>query len=420
MSDKKDNVTAAGKTAFMPVMPKGMKAQVPNAITCVVVASGFLLMISASLPGYTPKIGLVVFIGLIADIAGGALARYLNVGTQFGSVFDELADLTAFGIGPSVFFMRHCMDSANWYMTGLAGYAYMLAAVFRISRELVVHRGHRPLFFVGITTNHASSILAVVMFFFPDAQWLPALVFFLSVMMAAPVKILKDLTGLFISYEEQYKSMAESKPSQYDGTKPVMPQGFLAQIPNLITCLVVASGWVLMISASLPDYTPKIGLIVVFIGLLADIADGAMARYLDVGTKFGSYFDELADLTAFGIGPAVFFMRHFMGNANWQLTCLAGYAYMLAAVFRISRELVVHRGHRPLFFVGITTNHASALLVVAMYFFPSASWMPLFVLALSFLMVAPVKILKDFTGLCITFEEQFKSMAAADSVDITG
>merc|ERR1712232_595591 len=192
--------------------------------------------------------------------------------------------------------------------------------------------------------------------------------------------------------------------------KPVMPEGFKAMIPNLITAAVVASGSLLMMSASVQGYSPWFGVVTFWVGFIADILDGFTARKLGVGTKFGAYFDELADLTAFGIGPSVFYMRNYMdkaGNSGDILTGVAGFMYMLASVFRISRELVVHRGARPKFFVGLPTNGGALVLIHAVYLFPSASWLAILVISLSFIMAAPIKILKDPTGLFVPFDEQW-------------
>mmetsp|Transcript_9348 Transcript_9348/g.13013 ORF Transcript_9348/g.13013 Transcript_9348/m.13013 type:complete len:231 (+) Transcript_9348:150-842(+) len=209
--------------------------------------------------------------------------------------------------------------------------------------------------------------------------------------------------------------------SELKDDKPVMPEGFLAQIPNIITGVVVLSGCVLMMSASLPGYEAWMGVAAFWAGFIADILDGWTARKLKVGTKFGSYFDELADLTAFGIGPAVFFMRHTMqpqGSGNRLTTGISGYLYMLSSVYRISRELVVHRGARPKFFVGLPTNGGALILVHVVYLFPKEGE-PLNVLMvmLSIIMAAPVKIFKDPTGLLIPFSEQRKSMIEAEQLE---
>jgi len=330
-----------------------------------------------------------------------------------------------------VYLMRYCMEDGFNVWVFLAGYAYMLASVYRISRELVVHRGKRPLFFVGVTTNMASFFLVVAVYLldrFGLDRWLPSLVVagILTFTMVRPKKLCKDPTCLFISYEEQKKSMEESERIEEEEltrerSKPIMPVGFKAQIPNIITGIVILCGCILMTSASVLGWKPWKGMVVVFIGLIADILDGTVARLLKVGTKFGAYFDELSDLTAFGIGPAVYFMRHCIDNGGSFIgTCVVGYLYMLASVYRISRELVVHRGKRPLFFVGITTNMASAFLVVFVFLFDAldiSPWLPLPVFPLSVFMAMPRKFYKDPTGLFISFEEQRKSMEEADELE---
>lgn len=204
--------------------------------------------------------------------------------------------------------------------------------------------------------------------------------------------------------------------------KPVMPEGFLAMIPNAITASVVASGSLLMMSASVPGYTPWFGVVTFWVGFIADILDGWTARKLNVGTKFGAYFDELADLTAFGIGPAVFYMRNYMdaaGNSGDMFTAVSGFLYMLASVFRISRELVVHRGARPKFFVGLPTNGGALVVIHAVYFFPSWDCMTMaaLVLLVSVIMAVPVKILKDPTGIFVPFKEQWESIEKANEVE---
>mmetsp|Transcript_35870 Transcript_35870/g.83474 ORF Transcript_35870/g.83474 Transcript_35870/m.83474 type:complete len:451 (-) Transcript_35870:180-1532(-) len=432
-----------------PVMPVGLRDSIPNALISLVVLSGCMLMVSlrpeAAILGYKPWFGIVtvrglpafgmvtVLMGLLADVGTGTVERVLRAGTTFGSYFDELADLAAFGIGPAAYFMRHSMDrGGSPLLVFVAGYSYMLASVFRVARELVIHRGRRPLFFMGLSTNMASCILVILVFLFDIfalTRWLPILVLPLSVMMAVPKKFYKDPTGYLISFDEQKRSMEEARRIEEEkqrkasegSSKPVMPVGLKAQIPNMITGIVVLSGCTLMTSTSVLGYKPWVGMVVCFIGLIADICDGMTARALGVGTEFGSYFDELADLTAFGIGPAVYFMRHCIDcGASFPFTVLIGYSYMLASVYRIARELVVHRGHRPLFFVGVTTNMASCILVILVFIFDSlqiSSWLPIFVIPLNVYMVLPKKFYKDPTGLFISFEEQKKSIEEANKAE---
>merc|ERR1711972_705678 len=136
-----------------------------------------------------------------------------------------------------------------------------------------------------------------------------------------------------------------------------------------------------------------------FLGLCTDVLDGQVARMLRVKSKFGATFDQLADLTCFGIGPAIFYTRQrqmAVGNdvvlISHLLTILPGYAYMACSTFRIARELIVHDGARPLYFVGIPTNLACCFAVPMSACVPGHVLLPWAVLLLSALMVCNLRI----------------------------
>jgi len=183
-------------------------------------------------------------------------------------------------------------------------------------------------------------------------------------------------------------------------------------IPNAITCVTVACGFVLMLSVSLPGVSPKVCVCATFVGLVTDILDGTAARLLQVKSSFGATFDQLADLTCFGIGPSIFFTRmaleqHGVGIVSFQsvLTILAGYAYMACSVFRIARELIVHDGNRPLYFVGIPTNLACLIVVPLSATCAGSFIVPWLVLGVSALMVMPVHIPKGLGIFKVTDKE---------------
>ncbi|OLQ14931.1 hypothetical protein AK812_SmicGene923 [Symbiodinium microadriaticum] len=152
---------------------------IPNAITCVTVACGFIQMVSTAIPGK------------------------LQVKSKFGAAFDQLADLTCFGIGPGIFFTRQALSqqdrpgvSFGTVMPLLAGYAYVVCSTYRIARELIVHDGNRPLYFVGIPTNLACVFVVPCACAIPSNPILPILVLALSSLMVMPVHIPKGL-GVF-------------------------------------------------------------------------------------------------------------------------------------------------------------------------------------------------------------------------------
>mmetsp|Transcript_47287 Transcript_47287/g.110488 ORF Transcript_47287/g.110488 Transcript_47287/m.110488 type:complete len:212 (+) Transcript_47287:385-1020(+) len=183
-------------------------------------------------------------------------------------------------------------------------------------------------------------------------------------------------------------------------------------IPNAITCVTVACGFIQMVSTAIPGISPNICVFATFLGLLADIADGTAARKLQVKSKFGAAFDQLADLTCFGIGPGIFFTRQALSQQDRPgvsfgtvMPLLAGYAYVVCSTYRIARELIVHDGNRPLYFVGIPTNLACVFVVPCACAIPSNPILPVLVLALSSLMVMPVHIPKGLGVFKVTDTE---------------
>lgn len=162
-----------------------------------------------------------------------------------------------------------------------------------------------------------------------------------------------------------------------------------------------------------------------------------LARSLKATSKFGAAFDQLADLTCFGVGPAIFYIRHelkvaawksagkintdatvslltwpppdsspnaffpYIPSPSWLFIFFAGFLYMASSCARIARELVVHNIGKPEYFVGIPTNLACPILLLVVYLdFAPKIVVALFVLVLSALMIMPVEIPKDLgTGL---------------------
>jgi len=185
----------------------------------------------------------------------------------------------------------------------------------------------------------------------------------------------------------------------------------IRNIPNAITCVTIACGFVLMVSTSIPNVSPGVCVFATFLGLVADVLDGTAARRLQVKSPFGAMFDQLADLTCFGIGPGIFYTRqalrvHESSRLSFSLTtCMAlvaGYAYMVCSAFRIARELVEHQGARPLYFVGIPTNLACVFVVPAAALIPGNPLLPVAVMGISALMVMKVKIPKGLGVFTVT------------------
>ncbi len=78
-------------------------------------------------------------------------------------------------------------------------------------------------------------------------------------------------------------------------------------IPNFITTLNLASGFVAIILASEGNLVAASWVIVA--AMIFDFLDGSAARMLKAGSSIGKELDSLADVVSFGVAPAVILFR---------------------------------------------------------------------------------------------------------------
>ncbi len=102
-------------------------------------------------------------------------------------------------------------------------------------------------------------------------------------------------------------------------------------IPNAVTLIHLAIGFVSILFSINGDFTLASTLILVAVGF--DYLDGKLARMFNAESKMGEMLDSLADLVSFGIAPGVLMFSFFK---SW----LAGAAFVLlvvAGTFRLAR-----------------------------------------------------------------------------------
>ncbi|MEA1887767.1 MAG: CDP-diacylglycerol--serine O-phosphatidyltransferase [Bacteroidota bacterium] len=88
-----------------------MKKQIPNFLTLLNLASGFLAIILIMQGNIILSVWFITA-SLIFDFADGLLARLLNAYSQIGIQLDSLADIVSFGIAPGLL-MYHFILSAE-------------------------------------------------------------------------------------------------------------------------------------------------------------------------------------------------------------------------------------------------------------------------------------------------------------------
>lgn len=132
-------------------------------------------------------------------------------------------------------------------------------------------------------------------------------------------------------------------------------------LPNLLTLLNAAFGFLAI--AELFGEQSIVKLCIYFgLGLLMDVADGAVARLLKVSSELGTQLDSLADVISFGLFPAALLYHIFI--ADWPvLGLMLSCATISSAVLRLAK-FNLKTDHIPGFFTGMPTPAFAALAFI--------------------------------------------------------
>ena len=102
-----------------------------------------------------------------------------------------------------------------------------------------------------------------------------------------------------------------------------------ADIVTLVNALLGLASIIMVLGDRIDD-----ALILILIGVVADAADGAVARKTGFGV-LGENLDSLADVISFGVAPAVVAF-YVLGNGNGVYGLLAG-LFMVCGILRLAR-----------------------------------------------------------------------------------
>lgn len=140
--------------------------------------------------------------------------------------------------------------------------------------------------------------------------------------------------------------------------------------------------------------------------ILADLVDGRVARFASATSDFGRELDSLADMSSFGVAPAVLsyaWILHRWPQTGWLVAAL----FAVCAAVRLARFNVGRLNADPGYYTGMSSPAAAAVVGAVIYWHPQtpenavAAAACLFgTLALALLMNSPVRYLsfKALTG----------------------
>jgi CDP-diacylglycerol---serine O-phosphatidyltransferase len=109
-----------------------------------------------------------------------------------------------------------------------------------------------------------------------------------------------------------------------------------------------------------------------FIGfaIVLDMLDGRIARLTGATSEFGIEFDSLADITSFGIAPAILAFAwglHPLGRLGWA----ASFIFAAAAAVRLARFNIQHSVQDKRYFAGMPSPAAAAIPASTVFAYPA-------------------------------------------------
>jgi CDP-diacylglycerol---serine O-phosphatidyltransferase len=167
-------------------------------------------------------------------------------------------------------------------------------------------------------------------------------------------------------------------------------------LPNLFTSASLFGGFYSIISAIQGAFT--LAATAILISCVFDALDGRIARFTRSSSRFGSEYDSLSDLVAFGVAPGIlaflWALKPF-GRLGW----MASFMYVVCGALRLARFNVQKDTVEMNYFKGLPIPGAASLIASFVLFaaavggFPSGSkhiFIILLIYALSFLMVSTI------------------------------
>ncbi|WP_353661192.1 CDP-diacylglycerol--serine O-phosphatidyltransferase [Hydrogenimonas sp. SS33] len=166
-------------------------------------------------------------------------------------------------------------------------------------------------------------------------------------------------------------------------------------IPNLFTAASIFTAVVSIVAAVHGHFEKAAWLI--FLSLLFDGLDGRVARLTHTTSRFGTEFDSLADIVAFGVAPGVL-LYLYAGEAYGRFGILVMALFVIFGAVRLARFNVMSPQTDPSVFIGVPIPTAAVFVAVWVLMFDRYETLRSFdalllasALAVSLLMVSNIR-----------------------------
>jgi CDP-diacylglycerol--serine O-phosphatidyltransferase len=136
-------------------------------------------------------------------------------------------------------------------------------------------------------------------------------------------------------------------------------------LPNLLTTGNLFCGFFAIAAAV--NYKFTSAAVAILLSCVFDILDGKVARMTNSQSRFGVEYDSLADLVAFGVGPAVLLyiwaLQPF-GRLGW----VAAFLFVACGALRLARFNVQANSVPKKYFVGLPIPGAACMVATTVLF----------------------------------------------------
>lgn len=136
-------------------------------------------------------------------------------------------------------------------------------------------------------------------------------------------------------------------------------------LPNLFTTAALFAGFYAITAAI--DHRFEFAAVAIFIAMVLDGMDGRVARLTNTQSAFGAEYDSMADLTSFGIAPAIvlyIWSLAFLGKLGW----VAAFVHAAGAALRLARFNTQVTTADKRYFQGLPSPSAAAILAGFLWF----------------------------------------------------
>ncbi|MBE9568072.1 MAG: CDP-diacylglycerol--serine O-phosphatidyltransferase [Proteobacteria bacterium] len=138
-------------------------------------------------------------------------------------------------------------------------------------------------------------------------------------------------------------------------------------LPNLITTAALFAGFYGIVAATQGKFEQAS--VAIFIAMVLDALDGRVARMTNTQSEFGAEYDSLADMSSFGLAPALIMYEWSLSSLvdvgwHWgKLGWLAAFLYVASGALRLARFNTKASNTDKRYFQGLPSPAAAAVVV---------------------------------------------------------